>query len=547
MKNTQLQRFTYLISIFITILCCSTFSSSGCDYDRNNKQTGNNNDQKATSITINIPDQPSTINPMIYGQMLEDCNDQVIYGGIVGKNGESRPHVDEMLKPLQISVMRWPGGTFVHEYQWKYGIGPVDERPVVNVQIWGGIENHRFGTDEFLQWCKKLDIEPYINFNMGNHPTLGGTVQEALDWIEYVNGSENTEFGKKRLQNGHSEKYGVKYWCIGNENGSSSGEHTGESDKDYAERLEQWAKIIRDKHPDLELLAVGGSYNWDKTVLEKNGSLIDFITHHYYVNSRFKDNKIVNPRNSLFAPAKLEAHLIKVGELLNEMNDKLERRDNPIMVSIDEWNNRHQIFDGTDFKFTRHDPRRQFDVAVAAGMLNVFIRQCSTVAMANYIFPVNGHGLIRTIGENDAYRTPIYYVFQLYRQLMIGNRIDIQIDGPGISVSEIDFSIVGDCREMNLDDETLNYVDGAAVLTSENLINIALINRSPDKSQKVKLSLPENYFPVKKWEIQHSDINSTNSADNRDEIKPIVTNIHNKPKAFLIPPCGLIILKLSKR
>jgi hypothetical protein len=52
---------------------------------------------------------------------------------------------------------------------------------------------------------------------------------------------------------------------------------------------------------------------------------------------------------------------------------------------------------------------------------------------------------------------------------------------------------------------------------------------------------------VKKWEIQHSDINSTNSADNRDEIKPIVTNIHNKATAFLIPPCGLIILKLSKR
>jgi alpha-L-arabinofuranosidase len=527
------------ITLLLVIVCILNFSC---------KQTYKRSDSiQVTRVSIKFNGQNHKIDPMIYGQMLEDCNDQVIYGGVVGKNGEPRPHVDEMLKPLQIPVMRWPGGTFVHEYQWEYGIGPVEKRTIVDVINWGGIENHRFGTDEFLQWCKKLDIEPYVNFNMSNHPTLGGTLEDALNWIEYANGADNTKYGKMRSLNGHIEPYNVKYWGIGNENWGSIGVHSKETDKEYAERLEQWAKIIRDKHPNLELLAVGYSYNWDKTVLEKNGSLIDILTQHYYVTSRFKDNKIVNPRNSLFAPAKMEVHLLKVGELLNEMNNKFGRRDNPIMVSIDEWNNRHQVFDGTDFKFTRHDPRRQFDVAVAAGMLNVFIRQCSTVAMANYIFPVNGHGLIRTIGENDAYRTPIYYVFQLYRQLMIGNRIDIQIDGPGISVSEIDFSIVGDCREMNLDDETLNYVDGAAVLTSENLINIALINRSPDKSQKVKLSLPENYFPVKKWEIQHSDINSTNSADNRDEIKPIVTNIHNKATAFLIPPCGLIILKLSKR
>ncbi|MBR4976683.1 MAG: hypothetical protein IKY61_06470, partial [Thermoguttaceae bacterium] len=84
-----------------------------------------------TQIVVSIPEKPVEIAPTIYGQMLEDCNDRVIYDGVVGKNGEARPHVDQLLRDLEIPVVRWPGGTFVLEYQWERGVGPVDERPTV--------------------------------------------------------------------------------------------------------------------------------------------------------------------------------------------------------------------------------------------------------------------------------------------------------------------------------------------------------------------------------------------------------------------------------
>ena len=121
-----------------------------------------------TQVTVSIPDKPALIDPMIYGQMLEDCNDKVIYGGVVSEDGSERPHVTALLKELDIPVVRWPAGTYIHEYHWEKGIGPKHERPTVPVQAWGGVENFQFGTDEFLEWCRQAGCVPYINFNMGN-------------------------------------------------------------------------------------------------------------------------------------------------------------------------------------------------------------------------------------------------------------------------------------------------------------------------------------------------------------------------------------------
>lgn len=539
MKNINIKQLIYFILIPVLI----TFLLLACSGNQSNSNMKNKK-QKTTTVIVTIPSEPAKINPMIYGQMFEDCNDQIIYGGIVGKEGEPRPHIDEMLKPLQIPIMRWPGGTFIHEYHWENGIGPLNKRPVVDIQHWGGIENYRFGTDEFLQWCSKMEIEPYLNFNMANS-TTGGTLEEALNWIDYTNGSLETPYGKKRAINGHSEPYGVKYWGIGNENYGPWGVHTKETATEYSTRLQQWATAIRAKHNDLKLLAVGHSYDWDKAILEQNGTLIDFLTQHYYVYTHMKNDSIVEPLNTLFAPAKMEAHLVKLSILLNDVNDKLGRHTNPITLSIDEWNNRHKVFSDEEFKFTRNDLRRQFDVTVTAGMLNAFIRQSAIVEMANYIFPVNGHGLIRTVGENNGFRTPTYYLFELYRRMMIGEQIDIKIDGPGVNTSELDIFIEGDTRETSLGNHTLPFIDGSAVLADDGYINITLSNRSFDTLGEVILNYPNNYIPVKKWEITHPNINAFNSADNRTEITPKEETLNSKQKTFEIAPCGWVLIRLK--
>ncbi|MBQ6826561.1 MAG: hypothetical protein IJO46_00985, partial [Thermoguttaceae bacterium] len=105
----------FILSAFVCVGASSAFAQNAPDAST----------VVPTQIVVSLPEKPVEIAPTIYGQMLEDCNDRVIYDGVVGKNGETRPHVDRLLRDLEIPVVRWPGGTFVLEYQWERGVGPV--------------------------------------------------------------------------------------------------------------------------------------------------------------------------------------------------------------------------------------------------------------------------------------------------------------------------------------------------------------------------------------------------------------------------------------
>ncbi|OJV38353.1 MAG: hypothetical protein BGO29_15425 [Bacteroidales bacterium 36-12] len=508
---------------------------------------------KITKVSITIPQNKIAIDPMIYGQMLEDCNDKVIYGGIADMDGTERKHITEMLKPLNIPVVRWPAGTYIHEYHWENGIGPLDQRPAVKCYCWGGVDNHRFGTDEFLSWCKNVRTTPYINLNMGNQPPYGGSLGEALNWIEYVNGSKKTTYGKKRAENGHTEPYNVKYWCIGNENYGPWGRHTRESATEYSQKLNQWANAIRAVHPDLQLLAVGYTYGWNDTILTENGHLIDYLTQHYYINSKIRNKKIENPQNTTFAPALVEAHLKTIIDIVQQHNTRLGRTDNPVKLSIDEWNNRHSVFDNDTQKYlmTRHDDRRMTDIAVVAGMLNIFIRNSPLIAMGNYIFPVNGHGLIKTVGDTDAYKTSIYYVFQLYRELMQGYKADLSISGPGMTTDQINFALEfglnEDIKDLKIDTPFLNFIDGSAVITADGTLNVALINRSPEQIQKVRLNVSEGYSIVKQWILSSPNIDDANKQDFRTKIVPKIKELKGKSSDVELLPCSLVILQFKTK
>ena len=501
--------------------------------------------KQQTRINIEIPDKPVSIDPMIYGQMLEDCNDKVIYGGLVNQDGSLHDKANELLKPLNIPVVRWPGGTYVHEYDWKKGIGPMKDRPVVDEFAWKGKETNLFGTDEFLQWCDKIGTEAYINFNMGNDPVYGASLGDAISWIEYVNGPVSTTLGKKRAYNGHAEPYNVKYWGIGNENYGPWGRHSGETAEVYSKRLHRWATTIRSLYPDLQLLGVGHTYNWNDTILQVNGKLIDFLTLHYYMTANVKDNTLQNEESTLFSPAKVELQISKNVELLDKVNKQNNRINNPVRFSIDEWNCRHSVFSDEKYTFTRNDSRRQFDVAATAGMLNVFIRQSPHVGMANYIFPVNGHGLIRTVGENDAYISATYPIFELYRKHMTGKKLNINIDGAKTILSVNKLSVAGDIFN-NSGELELSYIDAVAVITDDETINMTIINRSHNENHKINISLPGGYVPVRMWQIDNKDINAANTAGNRDVVVCRTTELQKKLRTLTVPPCGFMLIQFAK-
>jgi alpha-N-arabinofuranosidase len=146
-----------------------------------------------------------------------------IYGGVYSKDNPLsdahgyRTDVLDALRTLKIPVIRYPGGNFVATYHWQDGIGKRSERPSRPELAWLGTESNQFGTDEFLHWLEVLGegvekVEPYFCLNFGT-----GTLDEALAWVEYCNGTRDTYYANLRRKNGREEPWGVKYWALGNE------------------------------------------------------------------------------------------------------------------------------------------------------------------------------------------------------------------------------------------------------------------------------------------------------------------------------------------
>ena len=117
------------------------------------------------------------------------------------------------LREIGIPNLRWPGGCYADEYQWRDGIGNPADRPVTINSNWGGVtEDNSFGTDEFMKLCDLLGCEPYLSANMGT-----ASPKDLRDWIEYLNFSGDSHLARLRAENGHESPYGVSFFGIGNE------------------------------------------------------------------------------------------------------------------------------------------------------------------------------------------------------------------------------------------------------------------------------------------------------------------------------------------
>ena len=146
-----------------------------------------------------------------------------------------RPDLAQLLADTRPAFLRFPGGCYVegegsydNAFQWKKTIGPIEERPGHYNQNWRYWSTDGLGFDEYLQMSEDLGAAPMfvVNIGLGHGFTipesqLDELIQDVLDAIEYANGDATTEWGAKRVANGHAEPYNLKFIEIGNENYSA--------------------------------------------------------------------------------------------------------------------------------------------------------------------------------------------------------------------------------------------------------------------------------------------------------------------------------------
>lgn len=206
----------------------------------------------------------------------------------VRANGMLRPDLFEALQALKPAFIRWPGGSFASTYLWKDGIGPFAARKNHPNEIWGGYSDYySFGTDEFLDLCRRLNCEPLIVLSATNtNPTR---IQYAMDWVHYLNDPPTTEWGKRRAVNGHAEPYNVRYFQIDNEpmNFGLDADH-------YAEIVNAYGSRLRKIAPNAKIVACGqkrsNDMEWSQKLVDIAGDNFDILgCHNYeYENDNFE-------------------------------------------------------------------------------------------------------------------------------------------------------------------------------------------------------------------------------------------------------------------
>ena len=433
-----------------------------------------------TRIVVNPARQIGTVDRNIFGGFVEHLG-RCIYGGLYDEGSPLadprgfRTDVLGLLRSFRMGVLRWPGGNFVSNYHWADGIGPKDSRPRRPDLAWGAEEPNRFGTDEFLAYCAELGTEPYLCLNMGT-----GTLEEALAWVEYCNGAGRTAWAQRRHANGHAEPYRVRYWGLGNEM-YGDWQVGAMSAEEYVRTATRWARAIKMLDPRVKLVSCGmsGWDDWDRVVIDGLAPLVDYHSLHIYTGSDDYWTNVLQPHQAERA--------IRCARALIERAAYVQRIASPPRIAYDEWNVWFRTADGG------LEERYTFPDALAvATYLNIFLRNCDWVRMANLAQMVNAIAPIITSPDAAALQ-PIYYPVLLHAQAALDDAVDVQVSAPVVSPLGPEHRSRWPHRVADLGPFTL--VDAAATASAaREALALTLVNRSPDEALTAEIVLRDLVF-----------------------------------------------------
>ena len=362
--------------------------------------------------------------PMLFGHFIEHFHRQ-IYGGIFDPGSPLsdekgfRRDVLEALRKIHVPILRWPGGCFVSSYHWLDSVGK--ERTPFFDKSWRVEDPGTFGTDEFVEFCRELGCEPYICTNAGT-----GTIEEMSDWLEYCNLPQEGKYARMRMANGHKDPFGVKYWSIGNEN-YGSWELGAKTAEEWGNLTREAAKLMKHVDPSVELSAAALSdVEWNVSLLKNTGAFLDWISIHGYWDMIHQTNDLASYEMCMGYTMDLDLPVRQVSGLLCAMNLS------HIRIAFDEWNlrgwyhpNVHTVKQGLtkeDYLYPRDDNDRNSsytmaDAVFSACFLNMVLRHCDKVGMANFAPMVNTRGCVYACPEGIVLRST-YFVFEMYTNLL---------------------------------------------------------------------------------------------------------------------------------
>jgi alpha-L-arabinofuranosidase len=490
-------------------------------------------------IALDVSKARDTINKNIYGHFAEHLG-HGIYGGFVVGDNKAIPNkngvrldVIDALKKLKVPVLRWPGGCFADHYHWKDAIGPKSQRKPIENMMWGNVrEDNSFGTNEFLNMCELIGADPYLAVNMG-----GGTVEEAVDWVKYVNHPNGTSYlTDLRQKNGRPKPWQVKYWGVGNE----SWDCGGHMDVDYyVDLYKRYATMMTtyDNSEGLFRIAVGpgtDDFHWTEVLMRDiPRKLINGVSIHHYsvIDWSHKSSATGFSENEYFRTMQ-EAYRMEY--MIKGNSDVMDKYDSGKKVGlvVDEWGGWYETEAGTNGAFL-YQQNSMRDAMIAGLTLNIFNNHCDRVKMANVAQTINVLQAVILTNKEKLILTPTYHVMEMYNvhqgALMIP-----------VSVTSKDYSFEG---------KNVKAVSASASKDKTGAVHISLVNIDAHNSQELTIALGDLSAKTVTGRILRSDkLQDHNTFDNPTRVKPQSfsgATLNGKILAVTIPAFSVIVLELK--
>ena len=465
----------------------------------------------------------SSVDPRVFGSFVEMLG-RCVYSGIYEPGHPEadeqglRKDVLELVKGLNIPVVRFPGGNFVSNYRWEDGVGPKDQRPKRLDMAWFTTETNEFGTGEFMDWCKKANTKPMMAVNLG---TRGPAEAAAL--IEYCNHPGGTYWSDLRRSHGAEQPYDVKLWCLGNEM-DGPWQMGAKTAYEYGRTANEAGKLMKWIDPSVELVVCGSSGRgmstfgkWEADVLDQAYDVADYVSLHTYYGNRDNDTP-----NFLARSMDMNAFIKEVVATVDYVKAK-NRKKKQINLSFDEWNvwfhsnaESDRIMQETARWGSQlpilEDVYTMEDALLVGEMLITLMNNSDRVKIACEAQLVNVIGMIMTDKGGSAWKQTIYHPFAQASALAQGGTVyHARLNAPKHDTKE--FSDVP-------------MVEMSAVGTKDGGLALFIVNR--DLKDEAEFELDLRGFDVKRVASQstmhHEDLKAVNTAANPDNVAPFAIN-----------------------
>lgn len=497
-------------------------------------------------LFIDAQHKKSKIHKEIYGHFSEHLGRCIYEGLYVGEESQipntngMRNDVVEALKEMKIPVLRWPGGCFADEYHWMDGIGPRENRKKMINTHWGGVvEDNSFGTHEFMELCRQLGCEAYINGNVGS-----GSVREMSEWVEYMTFDGISPMAELRKENGREESWDIAFFGVGNENWGCGGNMTPEY---YANEYRRYQTYVRDYKQDRKIykIACGANvddYEWTQEVLKtcfrhsqpSQHGFMDGLSLHYYTHPEGWEKKGSATDFDETAWYKTLSKTLYMETLIKRHSAIMDQYDpdQKIGLIIDEWGTWFDAMPGTNPGFL-YQQNTMRDALVAGINLNIFNKYSKRVRMANIAQLVNVlQSVILTEGPRMV-KTPTYHVFHMYQCHQDGLLLESHMDTEQIGLEE-------EFRVPNLTESVSEDENGKMHLTITNLslaesypIDTVITGRSVQKAA---------------GSILVNEMHAMNTFDEPERVKVQEFSdiqITGEGISFVIPPSSVVHIEVE--